>query len=82
MRLAERLLAGSFVIVSVLVLGVVVIAGGRLRARLAAEQRAELHRDARLVAAQWGPRVDPDDLADTAAAALGYRVTLIAPDGT
>jgi two-component system phosphate regulon sensor histidine kinase PhoR len=81
-RLAERLLAGSFVIVSVLVLGVVVIAGGRLRARLAAEQRAELHRDARLVAAQWRAGLDPDDLADAAGSALGYRVTLISPDGT
>jgi two-component system, OmpR family, phosphate regulon sensor histidine kinase PhoR len=81
-RLAERLLAASFVIVSVLVLGVVVIAGGRLRARLAAEQRAELHRDARLVAAQWRPGADPDDLADTTASALGYRVMLIGSDGT
>jgi two-component system, OmpR family, phosphate regulon sensor histidine kinase PhoR len=81
-RLAERLLAGSFVIVSVLVLGVVVIAGGRLRERLVVEQRAELHRDARLVAAQWRREVDPDRLADTAASALGYRVTLIGSDGT
>jgi signal transduction histidine kinase len=81
-RLAERLLVGSFVIVSVLVLAVVVIAGGRLRARLAAEQRAELHRDARLIAAQWRLGLNPDRLADTAGRALGYRVTLIADDGT
>jgi two-component system phosphate regulon sensor histidine kinase PhoR len=80
-KLAERLLAGSFVIVTVLVFGVVVIAGGRLRARLAAEQRAELHRDARLVAAQWRPGLDPDQVADTAAWALGYRVTLIDAEG-
>ncbi|MDQ3995796.1 MAG: cell wall metabolism sensor histidine kinase WalK, partial [Gemmatimonadota bacterium] len=81
MKLAERLLAGSFVIVSVLVLTVVAIAGGRLRARLAAEQRAELLRDARLIATQWGPGVDSDRLADTSGRALGYRVTLIAMNG-
>jgi two-component system, OmpR family, phosphate regulon sensor histidine kinase PhoR len=81
-KLAERLLLGSLVIVSVLVLAVITIAGGRLRARLAAEQRDELLRDARLVASQWRPAVDPDVLADTAGRMLGYRVTLIATDGT
>jgi two-component system phosphate regulon sensor histidine kinase PhoR len=81
-KLAERLLAGSFVIVSVLVLAVVAIAGGRLRARLAAEQRAELLRDARLVATQWRPGIDADELADTSGHALGYRVTLIGMNGT
>jgi signal transduction histidine kinase len=80
-RLAERLLAGSLVIVSVLVLAVVAIAGGRLRARLAAEQQDELLRDARLVASQWRVGVDADALADTAGEALGYRVTLVADDG-
>jgi two-component system phosphate regulon sensor histidine kinase PhoR len=81
-KLAERLLAGSFVIVSVLVLAVVAIAGGRLRERLTAEQRAELLRDARLVATQWHAGIDPDALADTSGRALGYRVTLIGMDGT
>jgi methyl-accepting chemotaxis protein len=81
-RLAERLLVGSLVIVSVLVLAVVVIAGGRLRARLVAEQREELRRDARLVAAQWRSGMDADQLANTASEALGYRVTLIGADGT
>ena len=82
MKLAERLLAGSLIIVSVLVLAVVAIAGGRLRARLAAEQRDELLRDARLVASQWRGGVDADALADTAGRALDYRVTLIGADGT
>jgi signal transduction histidine kinase len=81
-KLAERLLAGSFIIVSVLVLAVVAIAGGRLRARLAAEQRDELLRDARLVASQWRAGIDADALADTAGRALDYRVTLIGTDGT
>jgi two-component system phosphate regulon sensor histidine kinase PhoR len=81
-KLAERLLAGSLVIVSVLVLAVVAIAGGRLRTRLAAEQRAELLRDARAIATQWRSVSDADALADTVGRALGYRVTLIAMDGT
>ena len=82
MKLAERLLAGSLIIVSVLVLAIVAIAGGRLRARLAAEQRDELLRDARLVASQWRAGVDADTLANTAGRALDYRVTLISADGT
>jgi two-component system, OmpR family, phosphate regulon sensor histidine kinase PhoR len=81
-KLAERLLAGSLVIVSVLVLAVVAIAGGRLRARLAAEQGDELLRDARLVASQWRSGINPDSLANTAGRALDYRVTLISDDGT
>ena len=81
MKLAERLLAGSLVVVSVLVLAVVTVAGSRLRTRLAAEQRDELLRDARLVASQWRPGIDADALADTAGGALGYRVTLIGTDG-
>jgi two-component system phosphate regulon sensor histidine kinase PhoR len=81
-KLAERLLLGSLVIVSVLVLAVITIAGGRLRARLAAEQRAELVRDARLVAAQWRAGSNADRLADTVGRVLGYRVTLIGSNGT
>jgi len=81
-RLAERILAGLLVVVGVLALAVVAIAGGRLRARLASEQRDELLRDARLIASQWRRGVDPDALADTSGAALGYRVTLIGADGT
>jgi two-component system phosphate regulon sensor histidine kinase PhoR len=80
-RLAERILVGTLVIVSVLVLAVVAIAGGRLRARLAAEQRDELLRDARVIASQWRAGSDADALADTVGSALGYRVTLIAADG-
>jgi signal transduction histidine kinase len=80
-KLAERLLAGSLVIVSVLVLGVIAIAGGRLRSRLAAEQRDELLKDARLVASQWRAHSQADTLADAAGRALDYRVTLIGTDG-
>jgi len=80
-RLAERILVGSLVIVSVLVVAVIAIAGGRLRARLASEQRDELLRDARVIATQWRPGADADALADTTGRALGYRVTLIGADG-
>jgi len=79
--LAKRLLAGSLVLVFVLVAGIVAIAGGRLRNRLAEETRRELEREARLVANEWRARLDADSLADAAGAALGRRVTLIDSTG-
>ena len=81
MTLAKRLLAGSLVLVFVLVAGIVAIAGGRLRNRLAEETRRELEREARLVANEWRARLDADSLADAAGAALGRRVTLIDSTG-
>jgi signal transduction histidine kinase len=79
--LVKRLLAGSLVIVLVLLIGIVVVAGTRLRARLAEETRRELEREARLVAAAWTPNVNADSLANVAGAALGRRVTLIDDTG-
>jgi two-component system phosphate regulon sensor histidine kinase PhoR len=79
--LVKRLLVGSLVLVLVLVLGVVAIAGGRLRNRLADETRRELEREARLVATAWRPGIDADSLADSAGAALERRVTLIDSTG-
>ena len=81
MTLVKRLLVGSLVLVLVLVLGVVAIAGGRLRNRLADETRRELEREARLVATAWRPGIDADSLADSAGAALERRVTLIDSTG-
>jgi signal transduction histidine kinase/HAMP domain-containing protein len=75
--LARRLLAGSMLVVTVLVAVVVIIAGGRLRDRLVAEKIDELRRDARVVATEWTPGVDADLVARRAGEALGYRVTLI-----
>lgn len=82
MSLAKRLLIGSLGLIAMLVIAVVLIAGNRLRARLADDLRAELERDARLVATQWLPGRDADSLANTAGRALGRRVTIIDTTGT
>jgi two-component system, OmpR family, phosphate regulon sensor histidine kinase PhoR len=80
-RLASRLLAGSLIVVTMLVVAIVLIAGGRLRNRLVEEKTDELSRAARLVSANWRAGVDADSLAHTDGAALGYRVTLIDSTG-
>ena len=77
MTLAQRLLAGALVVVSVVVIAVITVAGGRLRERLAADQRTELLQEARVVGLAWAPGLDPDSLADAAGNALTHRVTLI-----
>jgi signal transduction histidine kinase len=79
--LARRLLAGSLIVVTALVAAVVLIAGGRLRNRLVEEKRDELARVGRVVATQWQPGIDPEQLAHRAGDALGYRVTLIDSTG-
>ena len=81
MSLAQRLLVGSLFLVAALVVGIVAIAGGRLRTRLADETQRELEREARLVSAEWTRRTNADSLANTAGAALGRRVTLIDSTG-
>ena len=82
MRLSQRLLAGSLLVLGVLVLLVVVSLDRRLRVRLRDDTSAELLREATLLGEMWQPRVDSDSLADVAGRALGHRVTLIATDGT
>lgn len=81
MTLAKRLLAGSLVLVLSLVAGVVILAGNRLRDRLAQETCRELGREARLVGVEWRSDINADSLADAAGAALGRRVTLIDSSG-
>ena len=81
MKLAHRLLAGSLLLLSVLILIVVAIIDRRLHTRLADEARRQLASEARLVATQWTPATAPDALADAAGAALGHRVTLIDSTG-
>ena len=82
MKLTQRLLIGSLLIVSVLVALVFAILDGRLRLRFYEESSAEVLREARLVAAQWRPGLAVDSLANAAGAALGHRVTLIDSTGT
>ncbi|HET9011850.1 MAG TPA: histidine kinase dimerization/phospho-acceptor domain-containing protein, partial [Gemmatimonadaceae bacterium] len=81
MRLTQRLLIGSLLIIATLVTLVVAIIDGRLRTRLYEESAAEVLREARLVAAQWRPGLAVDSLANAAGAALGHRVTLIDSTG-
>ena len=81
MRLTQRLLIGSLLIIATLVALVVAIIDGRLRARFYEESAAEVLREARLVAAQWRPGLSVDSLANAAGAALGHRVTLIDSTG-
>jgi signal transduction histidine kinase len=77
MTLARRMVLGSLVVVTTLVIAVVLIAGARLRERLVTEKTDELARDARLVVLAWRRGMNADSLAHDAGAALGYRVTLI-----
>lgn len=81
MRLAQRLLLGALFIVSVLVVVAVALSGQRLNRQLRQLTASQLLREATYVADQWGPRTNPDALADSAGRALGRRVTLVAPDG-
>jgi signal transduction histidine kinase len=80
-KLTQRLLIGSLLIVGVLVTLVVAILDGRLRLRFYEESSAQLVREARLVAAQWRPGLSVDSLANAAGRALGHRVTLIDSSG-
>ena len=81
MKLAHRLLLQSLAIVAVLVVSVVVIIDNQLHQRITDQMTHDLAGEARLLATQWKPGVDPDSLADGAGVATGRRVTLIASDG-
>jgi two-component system phosphate regulon sensor histidine kinase PhoR len=76
-KLAQRLLLGAVLVVSVLTVVAVTLSSQRLRDQLQQLTSAQLAREARLIAQQWHPGADPDPLADSAGAALGHRVTLI-----
>ena len=81
MKLTQRLLIGSLLIIGVLVALVVAILDGRLRQRFYEESTDQVLREARLVAAQWHQGLAVDSLADAAGRALGHRVTLIDSTG-
>src|SRR5215216_1451612 len=81
MRLTQRLLLGSLLVVTVLVVVVVAVIDRRLHARISEQTVQQLARETRLVASQWSRGSDPDALANAAGAALGHRVTLIDPTG-
>ena len=82
MTLAKRLLLGSLILVSVLVVAIVILAGNRLEQRLVDETSSDLRREARLIGLSWKAGADPDALADSAGVVLQRRVTLIDTGGT
>ena len=81
MTLTQRLIVGSLLVCGVFVVLTVGSLDWRLRNRLRDATSTELLREARLVATQWHPGVDPDSLADAAGLALTHRVTLVTADG-
>jgi len=81
MKLAQRLMLGALLVVSAFLTVAVAISGARLRTRLGQLTAAQLTREARLVAVQWRPGSDADQLANSAGVALGHRVTLIDSSG-
>ena len=81
MRLSQRLLLGSLVVVSVLVILVVAISNRRLDDRLLAQAAEQLGREARVIAAEWRAGLDSDSLADSWSAAFDHHVTLIDTTG-
>ncbi len=81
MRLAQRLLLGAVLIVSVFLIVAVALSGQRLRNQLQQLTTAQLATQAALVAQQWRVGTPPDALADSAGAALHQRVTLVDSSG-
>jgi two-component system, OmpR family, phosphate regulon sensor histidine kinase PhoR len=80
-KLAHRLLLQSLVVVAVMVVSVVLIIDNQLHSSITDETTRDLAGEARFLATQWKPGVDPDSLADEAGAATGRRVTLIDSTG-
>ena len=81
MRLTQRLLLGSVVVVGLLVAFILAVVDLRLRDGLLREVRRELEREARAVAALWTSDSDPEQLAQDVGLALHHRVTLLLPNG-
>jgi two-component system phosphate regulon sensor histidine kinase PhoR len=75
--LAQRLLFGALLVVSVLVVVAVALSGQRLGLQLRDLTATQLAREARLVAQQWTGNASPDAIADSSGRALGHRVTLV-----
>jgi two-component system phosphate regulon sensor histidine kinase PhoR len=80
-KLAQRLLVGAVLIVTVLIVVAVALSGQRLRTSLRSLAAEQLARETRLVASQWRAETDADAFADSAGVALGHRVTLVDSTG-
>ncbi len=81
MRLPTRLLLGALTIVGVLALFLTLIVDQKFYDRLSVMATEGLAREAQLVAAEWTPNVNAEELAAQAARASGHRVTLIDSTG-
>jgi signal transduction histidine kinase len=64
-----------------MVVSVVVIIDNQIHSSITGQASHDLAGEARLLAAQWKPGVDPDALADEAGVATGHRITLIDSTG-
>ncbi|HET9809147.1 MAG TPA: ATP-binding protein [Candidatus Limnocylindria bacterium] len=82
MRLAQRLLLGSLLVVGVILVLVIALSERGLRGGMLRAMGDRMEADARLLGELWRPGVDTDSLADATAALLGFRVTLIDTAGT
>jgi two-component system phosphate regulon sensor histidine kinase PhoR len=80
-KLAPRLLLQSLAIVGVMVISVVLIIDNQIYSSIVEQTTHDLAGEARFVATQWRPGVDPDSLADLAGLATGHRITLIDSTG-
>jgi len=81
-RLTQRLLLGAFIVVGVLAVVMVTIVDRQLTNRLRDDATTFLEREAELVGVLWQRDAQaPDSLANAIGAALGRRITLVAPDG-
>ena len=81
MRLAQRLLLGAVLVVSVFMVVAVVLSGQRLQTQLRQLTIAQLSTEARLVAQHWQRGIDPEEVADSSGTALRQRVTLVDSSG-
>ena len=82
MRLAQRLLLGSLLVIGVILVLVIALSERGLRSGMLRAMTDRMEADARLIGALWRSGVDTDSLADASATLLGFRVTLIDTTGT
>ena len=81
MRLAQRLLLGSLIVIGVILVLVIALSERGLRGGMLRAMTDRMEADARLLGSLWHPGVDSDSLADAAATMLGFRITLIDSTG-
>ncbi|MDQ4081046.1 MAG: ATP-binding protein [Gemmatimonadota bacterium] len=81
MRLAQRLLLGSLLLVGVTLVLVVALSERGLRSGMIRAMTDRMDADARMIGTLWRPGLDADSLADAAGELLGFRVTLIDSTG-